>query len=79
MRTYRSWRRGNQAIEFALVMPVLLAVVAATIDWGFFWHAKFHLVNSLHVGARSAAFGDACVPFPVHNHFAHPSSFVSTS
>ena len=59
MRTYRSWRRGNQAIEFALVMPVLLAVVAATIDWGFFWHAKFHLVNSLHVGARSAAFADA--------------------
>jgi Flp pilus assembly protein TadG len=48
-------RRGNQAIEFALVMPVLLAVVAGTIDWGFFWHAKFHLVNSVHVGARSAA------------------------
>jgi len=51
----RSARRGNQAIEFALLTPFLLALVAATVDWGYFWHAKFHMVNALHVGARSAA------------------------
>jgi len=56
---HRTGRRGNQAIEFALLTPVLLALVAATIDWGWFWHAKFHLINALHVGARSAAMTEA--------------------
>ena len=51
-------RRGNQAVEFALVLPVLMILVAGTIDFGWYLHLKHDLVNAMGQAARAGAAGD---------------------
>jgi Flp pilus assembly protein TadG len=47
--------RGAAAVEFALVMPVLLAIVFGLIDLGAAYHAKVALTHATREGARTLA------------------------
>jgi Flp pilus assembly protein TadG len=44
-------QRGAAAVEFALVLPVLLLVILGAIDWGYYFYLQQIVVN----GAREAA------------------------
>lgn len=48
-------RRGTAAVEFAVVLPLLILIVLATIDLSRMAHASYTLSNALRAGAEVAA------------------------
>ncbi|BDG01204.1 TadE/TadG family type IV pilus assembly protein [Anaeromyxobacter oryzae] len=49
----RSWsEQGAAAVEFALVFPVLVALLCGTIDWGYYFFTRAVVVNASREGAR---------------------------
>ena len=52
-------RRGAAAVEFALVAPVLFAVVMATVEFGRAMLVQQVLTNASRVGAREASLPNA--------------------
>lgn len=44
--------RGAAAVEFALVLPVLLLLVLGSIDWGYFFYVQQVVTNAAREGAR---------------------------
>ena len=44
--------RGAAAVEFALVLPLLLALVLGVIDWGYYFFVEQVVVNAAREGAR---------------------------
>jgi Flp pilus assembly protein TadG len=58
-RRARADRCGAVLVEFALILPILVAIVLAAIDFGRFAHSHIAVTNSARVGA-----GYACMhPF----------------
>ncbi len=49
--------RGASAVEFALVLPLLLLVVAGIIDFGRALYTQVMLTNAAREGARAAVMG----------------------
>ncbi len=47
--------RGAAAVEFALVLPLLLALVLGTIDWGYYFFVEQVVVNAAREGARAGS------------------------
>ncbi|ACL66340.1 TadE family protein [Anaeromyxobacter dehalogenans 2CP-1] len=52
MRRARS-ERGAAAVEFALVLPLLLTIVFGTIEWGYYFFNRQVVINSAREGARA--------------------------
>jgi Flp pilus assembly protein TadG len=53
---------GAVAVEFALVLPILLLVVFGIIDFGRMLNAQISLTQAAREGARWAALGQSGVP-----------------
>jgi Flp pilus assembly protein TadG len=53
----RAWtrrtERGAAAVEFAIVLPVLIALLCGTIDWGYYFFTRSIVVNASREGART--------------------------
>lgn len=45
-------QRGAVAVEFVLVLPVLLAIVLGVIDWGWYFSVREVAINAARNGAR---------------------------
>jgi Flp pilus assembly protein TadG len=56
-KSIRVCRRGSTLVEFALILPILLAMLLGIIEFG--WLAKNHLAlaNAAREGARAASLG----------------------
>jgi hypothetical protein len=52
MRRTRRRERGAAAVEFAITVPVLVAIVFGTIDWGAYFFQREIVVNASREGAR---------------------------
>jgi Flp pilus assembly protein TadG len=52
MRANRKQSRGAAAVEFALVLPLLLMIVLGTIDWGWYFFVSQIVTNAAREGAR---------------------------
>lgn len=50
--------RGAAAVEFALVLPLLLALILGVVEVGRGWDAKLALTGAAREGARAAATGE---------------------
>lgn len=63
----RPCRRGTQALEFALVMPLLLALLTGVVDFGWYYDRSMAVIAAAREGARngathaSTAGGNPCV------------------
>jgi Flp pilus assembly protein TadG len=55
MKARRNEQRGAAAVEFALVLPVLLLVVLGTIDWGWYFYVSQVVTNAAREGARAGS------------------------
>jgi Flp pilus assembly protein TadG len=51
--------RGASAVEFALVLPLLLLVIAGIVDFGRAFFTQVILTNAAREGARAAVFATA--------------------
>lgn len=51
--------RGAAAVEMALLMPVLLLVLCAIIDFGRMLNTQITLTEAAREGARAAAYGQS--------------------
>lgn len=49
-------RRGGNAIEFALIMPVLAAILTGIIDYGWLYMIRTSATTAARAGARAGAF-----------------------
>lgn len=45
-------RRGSAAVEFFLWVPILVFLVAAVIDWGFYMNTRTYVARAAMDGAR---------------------------
>lgn len=57
----RQPQRGAAVVEFAILLPVLLALLCGTIDWGYYFFTREIVVNASREGARTGTlqFGGA--------------------
>ena len=55
MRLPHATRRGIAATEFALWLPVMLALIAGVIDWGAYMNARSGVTRAAIDGARVGA------------------------
>jgi Flp pilus assembly protein TadG len=56
-RLVRERERGAAALEFALVLPILVMLVFGIIEFGRGYHAKVELTGAVREGARELALG----------------------
>ena len=68
-RNYRSLRnqRGQSVVEFALVLPALMLILLAIVQFGVVFKEYITLTDAVREGARKAA---------VSRHRAAPSDYV---
>lgn len=52
-------RRGGQAVEFALVLPIVLAIFSGIIDYGWYFHKQNLLTQIVRDSARGASVLDS--------------------
>lgn len=52
---YGPVERGASAVEFALILPVLLTIVFGLIEFGFVFNAQISLAQATREGVRVAA------------------------
>ena len=57
MRRMRGDERGAVAVEFALVVPLLLMVIFAIVEFGLIYNAQIQVTAAAREGARAAALG----------------------
>lgn len=55
----RASERGAAALEFALVLPILLMLAFGIITFGRAYHAKVSLAGGVREGARALALGQS--------------------
>ncbi len=51
----RAARRGASAVEFALTLPILLALASAVVDYGWYLSQSINVLNSTREGLRVGA------------------------
>jgi hypothetical protein len=83
--TLKSGRKGQDLIEFAIVLPLLLLVLFGVVDLGRLFHSAITITNAARVGARYGALRSDiynCIPsdttcVPVCDPNCGPDYFIS--
>lgn len=52
--TYFKNEKGQAAVEFALILPILIMIICGIIDFGWFYSKKIQLQSACNTGARYA-------------------------
>jgi Flp pilus assembly protein TadG len=53
-RPPRDAQNGGAVVEFAIVLPIFLALLFGAIDYGWYFYQKFTLAAAVQTGIRSA-------------------------
>jgi len=53
---------GAAAVEFALVLPLLVMILFGIVEFAAAWHARQLITNAAREGARTAVIGNAMMP-----------------
>ena len=54
-RKARSRQRGAAAVEFALVLPLLLLLALGGVDWGWYFYLRGVVASAAREGARAGS------------------------
>ncbi len=52
---HRAGRRGSNAIEFALILPVFLALISVVFEYGYYFFMRSVVSRSVREGCRNGA------------------------
>lgn len=55
MAVRRQRRAGSNALEFALVLPVLMTLVTGIVDYSWYMFQKATVLSAVEAGSRSAS------------------------
>jgi Flp pilus assembly protein TadG len=55
-------QRGAAAVEFAIILPLLVSLVLGTIDWGYYFFVQQVVTNAAREGARVGTLYDPTSP-----------------
>lgn len=72
---------GAAAVEFALILPVMLLIIGGIVDFGRFFFLKVELTNAAREGARAAIVGSDMADVQARTQAATipvPSGFSAT-
>jgi Flp pilus assembly protein TadG len=58
----RSSQHGAAAVEFAIILPLLVSIVLGTIDWGYYFFVQQIVTNAAREGARVGTLYDPATP-----------------
>jgi uncharacterized protein (UPF0333 family) len=75
MRKSFKYQDGNVLIEFALIMPILLMIIAGIIQFGFILNAKVAVNSASYEAARVATLSD----YPENDAINSVLSYASSS
>jgi Flp pilus assembly protein TadG len=64
-------RRGQSLVEFAMILPAFLLVLAGILDFGFMLYGRMTLINATREGARWAV--------PQNSVYAIPTTIQSST
>lgn len=56
MAVGRAERRGSQAVEFALLLPVLSAILLGTVEYGWYFWRESLVTNALRDAVRAGSY-----------------------
>lgn len=59
LRKIRNQSKGAVAVEFALVMPILVFVAIVLVDFGRIAYIQISLNSAVHEGVRASSFGSS--------------------
>ena len=48
-------QEGGAAVEFALVLPILLLILFGILEYGWYFTQQIVLINAVHQGARASS------------------------
>lgn len=68
LRLFARTERGTQLVELAIIMPILLALFAATAEFGRYFYSYATLAKATRAGARYLA----STPVKISQGFANP-------
>jgi Flp pilus assembly protein TadG len=51
----RARERGAAAVEFAIILPVLMLLILGSMDWGYWFFVQQLVTNSAREGARAGS------------------------
>ncbi|HEY8239346.1 MAG TPA: TadE/TadG family type IV pilus assembly protein [Candidatus Limnocylindrales bacterium] len=57
-------RRGQSLVEFALIFPILLVVLAGILDFGFLLYSRMTVISAAREGARWAVYQSNVTAIP---------------
>ena len=58
-------RRGANAVEFALSLPILMMILSATVDYGWYFQQQTAVINATAQGVKAAANDTSADPLSV--------------
>jgi Flp pilus assembly protein TadG len=58
----RDRTRGGAAVEFALVLPLFMALIMGALDYGYFFYEDQIVTNAVREGARAGTLVDPTIP-----------------
>jgi Flp pilus assembly protein TadG len=64
---HRTGRRGTAALEFAIILPLLITIVLGCIDFGRFAYTYIGVTNAARVGAGIGALNPVSSDFSMAN------------
>lgn len=71
--------RGAAAVEFALVLPLLMLLVMGTLDWGYYFFVEQVVTNAAREGARAGTLHDTDPAAAVADATTTATSYVQTA
>lgn len=70
----RRYRRGANAVEFALTLPLIVIILSGVIDLSYYLHLQYSMINAVSQGARAGA----TTPVPVETGDPVPKDVAKT-